>query len=148
MRLERARAELLLARERFDEAERGAQRLLQAAEAHRAVRHAVIARQLLARTGLARHRSAAAYEEAQAGLGLLSGRSMPLVGWRLLATLGLERLSSGHTDEARSAFQQAAQLIEQISGGIDDEAMRTLWLRSPGVERVRAAPRELVKDAG
>lgn len=136
LRLEWTRTEYLLCQGELEQAKARARTLLELAEAYGDPRHLATAYRLLARVELGGRDLGAAHGYVQAGLRVLAGRPMPLVEWKLLATLGIERQRSGQHAEASRAFAEALALIEQIASGISNEALRRTWLRSPAVQGV------------
>jgi DNA-binding winged helix-turn-helix (wHTH) protein/tetratricopeptide (TPR) repeat protein len=113
--------------------------LLAAATSQKAIKHIVIAHELLARSELALGLPERARLELQAAFALLREHPMPLTAWRVFATFGSERASSGDLAASCAAFERALALIEELGRGITEEALRASWLGSPGVRGVRAA---------
>ncbi len=107
--------------------------LLAAATHQKAIKHVVIAHELLARIELALGRPERAELELTAAVGLLADHPMPLTARRVFTTLGSERRACGDRGASSVAFARARALIDDVARGIADEGLRATWLGARGV---------------
>jgi tetratricopeptide (TPR) repeat protein len=136
-----ARSEYLVERAEHAAAERSAVALLRDATELASPKHVALAQLCLARCALAQGRLDTARERARAGLVALEGRPIPIIGWKLHSAHGLAQRASD-ARLAADSFALALQLVGEIERGIDDDRLRAIWLRSPGVRELRAAAAE------
>lgn len=68
--------------------------------------------------------------QAAADLGL------PAEQWQIQEALGTLYEAGGQPAQARTAFREAATIIQRLAEGIGDEALRTHFLAAPQIQQV------------
>jgi len=61
---------------------------------------------------------------------------LPGEQWQIQAALGREYEAGGQPVQARTAFGEAAVIIQGLAEGIGDEALRTHFLAAPQIRQV------------
>lgn len=56
--------------------------------------------------------------------------------WQIQAALGALYEATGQREQARSAFGEAATIIQGLAGGIGDETLRARFLAGPQIQQV------------
>jgi tetratricopeptide (TPR) repeat protein len=136
IRLDTALADNSLARGDFSGAAARAHQLLEAAQRYRCWTYVAAARRMLADGALGGGDAAQAALHLAAALEALREHSAPLTEWPIHARLGRIRERLGDAEGARRSYQQAAQLVRVIAAGIEDGALRAVFLGSPAVGQV------------
>jgi tetratricopeptide (TPR) repeat protein len=137
IRLQAAAAEYALCVRDLSEAETRARRALEAATTYQAGKYVIVAQRLLGE--IAMRQGALAGAEAALGVACdeLLRRPMPLVAWKVYASLGRLRTLQGRAEAAAAAFADARRVIEQIAASVTDEAQRRAFLDAPAVREIR-----------
>jgi tetratricopeptide (TPR) repeat protein len=136
MRLHSISAEYRLATGDFERAEEEASRLLELNTRYEYHKDEAVTRKLLAEIAAARGQAGKAEAELEKSLDLLHKHPAPLVTWRVYSALGRVRSLTKKMDAARAAYQEAANIIGQIAGGVEDESLRGTFLSSAAVREV------------
>ena len=136
MRLHSISAEYRLAIGDFEHAEEEAARLLELNTRYEYHKDEAVTRKLLAEIAAARGQVDRAEAELEKSLALLQKYPAPLVTWRVYSALGRVHTLRKKTDAARVAYQEAASIIGEIAGGVDDESLRGTFLSSAAVREV------------
>jgi len=131
MRLRAVRAEQTLARP-------DALALLEKASNYGARKYIVTARTLLAKIAIAEGNLATAEAELNSAVAILHEFPAPLVAWKTWSLLGRVYVALGQENSARAAYREAASVIRQIAGNVNDEHLRGILLGSPAVQEVLA----------
>jgi tetratricopeptide (TPR) repeat protein len=66
--------------------------------------------------------------------GLAADLGLPAEQWQIQAALGSVYEASGEQEQARTAFGEAARIIQGLAEGIGDEALRTNFLAGPQIQ--------------
>ena len=136
MRLHSISAEYRLATGDFEQAEEEAARLLELNTRYEYYKDEAVTRKLLAEIAAARGQTGEAEAQLEKSLALLQKHPAPLVTWRVYSVLGRVHSLREKTDAARAAYREAANIIGQIAGGVDDESLRDTFLSSAAVREV------------
>jgi serine/threonine protein kinase/tetratricopeptide (TPR) repeat protein len=136
IRLHAAMAEHALRRGDTRQAREIAQRLLDTASIVEVHKYIAVAHKLLAQIAIAEGNSDAAETEFEAALKELEEYPVPVVTWRTLAELARLKSSLGDLTAAREAFARSAEIVNQIAGNVDDNALRETFLNSNEVLEV------------
>jgi DNA-binding winged helix-turn-helix (wHTH) protein/tetratricopeptide (TPR) repeat protein len=136
MRLHSISAEYRLATGDFEHAEEEAARLLELNTRYEYHKDEAVTRKLLAEIAAARGQTGKAEAELEKSLALLRKYPAPLVSWRVYSALGRVHTLGKKMDAARAAYHEAASIIGQIAGGVDDESIRNIFLSSAAIREV------------
>jgi tetratricopeptide (TPR) repeat protein len=142
LQLDAAQGECRIACGELAGAEAVAQRLLELALEVGSPKYVAIARLLLAQAALGLARPDRAKQHAAAGHAALERHPIPLVAWKLDATLVAALRQTQPGGAAASELRRALEQIDRIERGIDDERLRECWssLRRARELRAAAAP--------
>jgi tetratricopeptide (TPR) repeat protein len=136
MRLHSVSAEYRLSAGDFEQAKEEAARLLELNTRYEYHKDEAVTRKLQAEIAVARGQAGKAEAELEKPLSLLQKHPAPLVTLSVYAALGRVRSQRKKTDAARAAYREAANIIGQIAGGVDDESLRSTFLSSAAVREV------------
>ncbi|HTV23178.1 MAG TPA: hypothetical protein VMG12_31030, partial [Polyangiaceae bacterium] len=139
LQLDAAHGEYRVASGELAAAETIGERLLHGALERRSPKHVAIARLLLAQAALGLGRPDSAQRHALAGLEVLVERPIPLVEWRLLATLATALQQTNDANSAADALARASAVLDRIERSIDDDRLRERWANARAVRALRAA---------
>ncbi len=139
IRLEAASAWHSLRQGHFDKAEGYVQRLLKTAHQHEVHKYIAEAHRLQAKIEIARNDLDAANKEIFLGIEELQHHPAPLVAWRIYADWGRLQQKRGDAAAARSAFAQAAKIIEECAANVNEDELRATFLNSKVVREVMTA---------
>jgi len=78
--------------------------------------------------------------------GLAADLGLPGERWQIQAALGTLYEAGGEQEQARTAFGEAATLIQRLAQGIGDEALRARFLAGPQIQPVVQHARGLAKQ--
>jgi hypothetical protein len=70
---------------------------------------------------------------------------LPGERWQIQAALGTVYEAAGEAAQARTAFAEAARIIQGLAGGIGDETLRARFLAGPQIQQVVQQAQRLVK---
>ena len=136
IRHQAARSEHWLSQGDLKQAAEYANRLLDMAAQFKARKYVAVAHKLRAEISLVRGAAGEAEAELHSALELLHSYPVPILEWKVLATLG--RLHSAGSDpvRARDAFSRSAAIVQQIASNSPDEKFRATFLDSSEVREV------------
>ena len=75
-----------------------------------------------------------AIDHLREAAGLAADIGLPAEQWQIQAALGTLYEASGEQEQARTAFGEAARIIQGLAEGIGDEALRTNFLAGPQIQ--------------
>ena len=135
-----ARAELYIARGEIEQGVRILDQLGASAKnaGHAGVRAIPYLALVRGRSLLALGRIDAAEADLRAALELTRRWKLRPLEWRALEACGERLLATGKEADARRCFGDALAIVQQLAAGIEDTALRHLYLISEPVERLRA----------
>jgi serine/threonine protein kinase/tetratricopeptide (TPR) repeat protein len=136
IRFQAGRCEHWLAQGEFAEAEDCARRLLEIATHYGARKYVALAHKLLAEISISRGDTPTAEAELSAALSQLQTHPVPILEWKTQACLGRLRVQSGDNEGASEALARAAETINGIAAGLQDEELRASFLNSRAVREV------------
>lgn len=136
IRLQAGKSEYYLAQGDLGRAEEYARQLLDTATQYEAHKYIATAYKLFAEIAIKRGDVDRGEARLDAALDELRGYPAPLVAWKTHAALGRLRAQLGDSQAARSAFTQAAAIINQTAANVDDEKLRAIFLDSRAVREV------------
>jgi predicted ATPase/tRNA A-37 threonylcarbamoyl transferase component Bud32 len=113
--------------------------LLENSTRHGPPKYVAEAHQLLADVAAARQDLGEAEHQLVAALDALAPYPAPLVQWKVYSALGRVRRQRSDHAGARTAFSQAADIINSIASHISDDELRSTFLTSPAVAEVTQA---------
>ncbi len=99
----------------------------------------VKARRLRAQALMGQGRLAEAETEINSAIGIANEVGNPPQLWKTYVALGDLRKAQDRAGEARDAYQRALEVIDGVAAGLDDGAMREMFLSSPHVMGIRQA---------
>ncbi|HET8853086.1 MAG TPA: hypothetical protein VFN02_11210, partial [Ktedonobacteraceae bacterium] len=67
---------------------------------------------------------------------LAADLGLPAEQWQIQAALGTLYQADGEQEQARTAFGEAARIIQELAEGIEDEARRSRFLAGPQIRQV------------
>jgi hypothetical protein len=76
---------------------------------------------------------------------LAADLGLPGERWQIQAALGTVYEAAGEAAQARTAFAEAARIIQGLAGGIGDETLRARFLAGPQIQQVVQQAQRLVK---
>lgn len=138
IRLEAATAWHWLRQGDLEQAGEFARRLLETANEHEVHKYIAEAHRLQAQIAIARGDLDGAAKEFAAGLEELKRHPAPLVAWRTYADLGRLHSERGDETAAKTAFTQAAEIVEACAANVRDDDLRATFLNSKAVSGVMA----------
>jgi serine/threonine protein kinase len=118
-----------------------ADRLHAVATRYQVRKYIAAAHTLRARIAIERDEYEAAIQEANRALDLMRAYPSPLQAWKSYAVLGRVHAHMDDPHAARSAFSEAAAIVQRIAENVEEEALRSAFLNS-------AAVREVLEGAG
>ncbi|MGI8735533.1 MAG: serine/threonine-protein kinase PknK [Pyrinomonadaceae bacterium] len=136
IRLEAATAWHWLRQGDLEQAGEFAQRLLETASEYGAHKYITEAHRMKAHIAISADDLDTATKEFAAGLEELQRYPAPLVAWRTYAGLGRLQLKRGDETAARSAFTQAAKIVDACAANVSDDDLRATFLNSKAVREV------------
>jgi len=74
---------------------------------------------------------------------LAADLGLPGEGWQIQAALGRVYEAGGEQGQARTAFSEAARIIQGLAEGIGDETLRSRFLAGPQIHPVVQHARHL-----
>jgi tetratricopeptide (TPR) repeat protein len=133
IRHQAARSEHWLSQGDLKQAAEYTSRLFDMASQFKARKYIAVAHKLRAEIAVARGAAAEAEAELHSALELLRTYPVPVLEWKVFATLG--RLHSAGNDPARAreAFSRSAAIVQQMAGNAPDERLRAIFLGSSEV---------------
>ncbi len=131
--------ELCLARRQYDKALSYADECIERAEATGRRKNVVKGRRLRGQTLLATVDLTGAEPDLLAALEIAKEIGNPPQLWKAYAALGDLREGQGNVEDARAAYRDGLSVIEQTAAALTDAALRTTFLTSDAVERIRQA---------
>ena len=135
LRLHATRSELCLARAELSLAAENARQVGALASGQRAGKYVALSHWLGARVELAGGELSSARAALSLALDALERSPCPRIEWRVLADLGRTQIELAEFTAAQSTLERATAGLQQIALGIEDESLRDIFLRSPGVRR-------------
>jgi tetratricopeptide (TPR) repeat protein/predicted Ser/Thr protein kinase len=136
IRHQAARSEHWLSQGDLKQATEYANRLLDMAAQFKARKYVAVAHKLRAEISIARGAVSEAEAELHSALELLRNYPVPILEWRVLATLGRLYSAASDTDRTRGAFSRSAAIVQQIARNAPDEKLRAGFLDSGEVREV------------
>jgi predicted negative regulator of RcsB-dependent stress response len=100
-------------------------------------KYLAIGHRLQAAIALARLDLDEAREQARRAIVIADRIRNPTLRWKTRTLLGDALLRSGRTDEARAAFEAAAEIVADVAAGIADAQLRRSLERSAAVVELR-----------
>jgi class 3 adenylate cyclase/tetratricopeptide (TPR) repeat protein len=131
--------ELWLARGDHEKARSLADECIALSESTNKPKNVVKGRRLRGQCLLAQGKLAEAETEIDIALGIAKEIGNPPQLWKTYVALGDLRKVQGEPDQARKAYREAYSIIENVSEGLTDEALRETFLASPHVQGIREA---------
>jgi tRNA A-37 threonylcarbamoyl transferase component Bud32/tetratricopeptide (TPR) repeat protein len=110
--------------------------LLENSTRHGPAKYIAEAHQLLSDVAVARQDLGEAEHQLAAALGTLANYPAPLVQWKVYAALGRVRRQRNDGNGARTAFAQAADIINAIASHVSDDELRSTFLTSPAIDDI------------
>lgn len=138
IRLQAGQAELWLARGDLELAEKYAGDLFEVATRYSCRKYLSTAHKLFGEIASLRGQPEEAERQFETAVALLEQYPALLVAWKTHAALGRVRTQQGRAEAASTAYGQAARIINEIAGNVDDEALRQNFLNSEAVRAVLA----------
>jgi tetratricopeptide (TPR) repeat protein/predicted Ser/Thr protein kinase len=115
-----------------------ASRLFDTASEFKARKYVAVAHKLQAEIALARGATAEAGAKLHSALEVLRSYPVPVLEWKVLATLGRWHRAENDLAHAREAFSRSAAIIQHIAANAPDENLRATFLKSIEVREVLA----------
>jgi tetratricopeptide (TPR) repeat protein len=80
---------------------------------------------------------AEAWDELESALAVARDLGNPTQLWKTLAVLGDLLTRQGHPSDARLPYREALAVIDSVAAGLTEESLRTTFLASEAVQRIR-----------
>jgi len=128
LRLSAYRAQRALGAGELDTAHEQARAAIELATHYGSIKYQALIRRILAEVAVERGELDSAADELALALGLLVEFPIPLIAWKLEASLGRVEQLRGQAHSARAAFERAARVLETIAAQIGDLAERARFL--------------------
>jgi tetratricopeptide (TPR) repeat protein len=77
-----------------------------------------------------------AVDHLREAAGLAADLGLPAEQWQIQAALGRVYEAGGDQEQARTAFGEAARIIQGLAEGIGDETLRARFLAAPQIHQV------------
>jgi hypothetical protein len=103
---------------------------------HGPPKYLIVAHKILAEIAMARGDLATAERELNAALEPLRTNPAPLIAWKTYATLGRLHRLKNDPQAAREAWAMAAEIVRKIASTVDDDELRSTFLKAPAVQEV------------